>query len=569
MKRYFLFASVFLIAMAVVQPAAAQEQEGEESSLLPEIDPQDIEIRSQFKARFPGLSRQPILGFDPTPRVYQIDSDRTPFMETPEQVVADLQVSDLSRPDPPAYTPLHYSSDINAFGRFGVGSYLSPEAQFWGVSRISSTSYLGGDLDYSSSDGHLENQASSFRFLEANGEYATKLSSDDRLGIQGGFESSFNQMPDIGTGALIPDEARKEYNGFYLAADIEHHKNSVTGWKAQANIRYFDAALDSAGSLLSGESQERVYNGSFSYRWAGGNVNEVFTIKAGAKGGNYENNTVGANDWLTARGGIGYERLFNYSTKVTADASVYYTTNQFTDSIYLGPSIKVEHPLLDMLTITAKGGAEPYVKTVEQLHSDNRFLNVDNILRHSYSIHGSVEASLEYDDLGSLNLGVRYENISDYPIFVRESTPIIGTPGFYETTYRDAYKIRAYASVTHQVVPERFWVNGKVYLQSPQIQNGGRLPFEEKIGLNSGFHFRPVDKLSIEAWADYVGSRNTFRTNNELGGFFLLGSQVDFQITDRFGAYLKLVNLLNQEYEVWQGYTERPFQAYGGITVKL
>lgn len=569
MKRLFLFASVLLIALIITSPAIAQEQEGDESSLLPEIDPQDIEIRSQFKARFPGLSRQPILGFDPNPRVYQIDADRTPFMETREQVVADLPVSELSRPEPPAYTPLHYSSDINAFSRFGIGSYMSPEAKFWGVSRINSKSYIGGDFDYSSSDGHLADQESSFRFFDANAEYATKLSSDVRLGIQGGLENSFNHMPDIGAGSSIPDDARKEYSGFNLAADFEHHNNSITGWKAQASIRYFDATLENAGSILTGESQERVYNGSVSRRWAGANVNEIITIKAGAKGGNYENNTAGNSDWMTARGGVAYERLFNYSTKVTADASVYYVTDQFADNVYFGPTVKVEHPFLDMLTVTVKGGAEPYVKTVEQLHSDNRFLNVDNILRHSYRMHGSVEASFEYDDVGALNLGVQYENISDYPIFRRETSGITGTPAFYEAIYRDAYKIRAYASVTHQVVPERFWLNGKIYLQSPQVQNGGRIPYEEKVGVNSSLHVRPTDKLTIEGWADYVGSRSTLQANSELGGFLLVGSKVDFQITDRFGAYLKLVNLLNQEYEVWQGYTERPFQAYGGVTVKL
>ena len=44
-----------------------------QNTLLPEINPQDIEIRSEFKANFPGLRRQPILGFNPTPRVFQID----------------------------------------------------------------------------------------------------------------------------------------------------------------------------------------------------------------------------------------------------------------------------------------------------------------------------------------------------------------------------------------------------------------------------------------------------------------------------------------------------------------
>ncbi len=59
-------AIAFTIVMVLAaNPIAAQQQQDTESSMLPEIDPQDIEIRSQFEARFPGLRRQPILGFDP------------------------------------------------------------------------------------------------------------------------------------------------------------------------------------------------------------------------------------------------------------------------------------------------------------------------------------------------------------------------------------------------------------------------------------------------------------------------------------------------------------------------
>ncbi len=560
--------------MALVLPAQAQNQQSDEGSLLPEIDPQDIEIRSQFKARFPGLRRQPILGFDPTPRVYQIDPNRTSFMESSEQVVADLPVSDLSRPDPPEYLPLHYSSDINAFARAGFGSYISPEAQFWGVSRLSPKSYIGGDLDFSSSDGHLDNQPSSFRFLNANGEYATKLSSKSRLGFQLGVENSFNRAAGVGSPGIYSD-ARKKYGRFNLGADFEHHKNAITGWKVQGNARYFEASLDSAGANSNGESKEWVYNGSVVRHWAGSNVNEIFTVKAGAKGGNYNNNSnTSTEQWLTAQLGVEYERLFNYTTKLSADASVYYGINPFSDKIYVGPSLRVEHPVMDILTLNVEIGAEPYLKTAEQLHSTNRFMAVDNQLRHSYKMHGSAEAVLEFDNIGSVNFGVRYENISNYPMLAwrdlgQTNMWNVQMYGFYGINYTDAYKVRAYLGATHQIVPEKFWLDAKVYLQSPQIQGGGQLPYEEKIGVNSSVHYRPIDWLSVEAWADYVGPRRTFRTDQKMDGFLLLGSQIDAQITDRFGAYVKLVNLLNQEYEVWRGYTERPFQVFGGITVKL
>src|SRR5699024_184110 len=144
MARFLSIIFLQFIALLFSHQAVAQQSD-EANSLLPEIDPQDIEIRSEFRARFPGLNRQPILGFDPKPRVYQVDPARRPFMESQEQVVANLPVSELSRPAPPPNTPLRYSPDIKAYGRLGIGSYMSPEAQFWGVHRINKKSYIGGD----------------------------------------------------------------------------------------------------------------------------------------------------------------------------------------------------------------------------------------------------------------------------------------------------------------------------------------------------------------------------------------------------------------------------------------
>lgn len=572
MNRTFYHLIPVLFAIIIASPALAQQQGETDESLLPEIDPQDIEIRSEFKARFPGLRRQPILGFDPTPRTYQVDPNRTPFMETGRQIVANLPVSELSRPEPPAYTPLHYSSDINAFSRIGVGSFISSQVQFWGVTRLSSSSYVGGDLNFSSAaDGHLDNQESTFRFFDANAEYATKIDSKTKFTLTAGGQSDFNYLFDPNTTQYsVPDSPRKNYNGAYAGGEVERFRNSIEGWKIQANVRYFDTELLSGE--LSGQIDETVFNGSFSKRWAGANVDETFTVKAGAKGGSYSN-TQFSDEWLTAQGGLQYQRLFNYSTEVTAEASVYYGSSGLKNGVYFAPSVEVEHPLLDIFSVKGKIAAYPYLKTLEQQHESNRFLNAATLLQHSYTIDALAEASLHFTDIGAINFGLEYENTSDYPLMIREEAAAGVGAGteylFYETTYADINIIKAFANATHQVVPERFWLTGEVYVQSPKLDGGGDMPFKEKFGASAGLNLRPFSQMSIEAWVDYVGPRQTMATNSELEGFILLGSQLDIQISERFGAYAKLVNLLSQEYQIWEGYTERPFQAFGGVTVKL
>lgn len=552
----------------MLNTAHAQQKEGNEDALLPEIDPQDIEIRSQFKAQFPGLRRQPILGFEPTPQTYQIDPNHTPYIEDRDQAVADLSVSKLNRPNPPAYTPLHYSPKINAFARAGIGSYLSPEAQFWGVHRISNKTYVGGNLDYQSSDGHLDNQASSFRFLDANAQFVTKLNKRNKLSINGGYNNSFNQMPDFS--GIVP---RKEYSGFQLGAAFNRHQNTVTGFTGTANIRYFNADLNNAGTTTE-QTEERVYTLGVTKNWAGAQPSQVFTVQAELRGGNYENKTQSSaqtltDDWLTASGGVGYKQLFNYSTHVSADLQVFYTQNFSDDKVYLGPSLTIKQPIADILTIKLRGSARPEMTTLEEHHNTNRFLGTDDPLRHSYNINGLAEAKVDYSQIGSLRLGVQYQHSKNNAIYAREKQ--LGGPatGFSGIHYLDTHRIRAYAAATHQLVPEKLWLDGKFYWQSPKLESGGRTPYKEKVGLNATARAKFFNKLTLELWGDYVGSRKTYNTNKTLDGYVLMGSRTEYSITKNIGAYLKFTNIFNQDYQVWQGYTERPFQVFGGLTIKF
>lgn len=567
------FLSIF-IALAALPLAAQDRQGGDDDSMLPEINPQDIEIRSQFQAQFPGLRRQPILGFEPASRVYRVDPDRMPYLEPREAAVTELPISEMSRPEPPAYTQLHYSPDINAFGRVGVGNYVSPEANFWGVTRMSDKSYIGGDLDLSSSDGHLENQNSSFRFLKANGEFAAKVDDRTRLAFDLGIRNSFNHIFGLNTDPdfiSVPDSPRKEYGGFNIGADLERMENGVEGWLIQANMRYYDAEV--AGDLP-GKTDEGVYNASISKRWAGAHPSETITAKLGGRLGDYNRNDQFVDQWMTGQAGVEYQRLFGYEMLLTVDASVYYGSDAFEDKVYFGPSAKIELPLFEGATLIGKAGARPYVRTAEELHTTNRFLNPGgnlntyNDFRHTYRMYGSGELKLKYSDVGSLSGGIRYEEISNHPIFER-STTNQDEPLFYNVQYADATIARVYAGATHQVVPEKFWLSGEVYAQAPELKDEDRrIPFTEKLGLNSGFGLRLFDRATIEGWADFRGSRRT-EQGEDLDDYLLLGGQLDLSITDNIGVYGKVVNLLDQEYQLWDGYVERPMQIYGGITFKL
>lgn len=560
----FITLCFFTMLLAALSHQSLAQQQDTEASLLPEIDPQDIEIRSQFQARFPGIRRQPILGFDPTPRVYQVDPNRMPFMETQEQVVANLPVSELSRPEPPHYNPLRYADDIQAYSRLGFGSYTSPVADFWGVQRLNDKSYVGGSLDFSSSDGHLDNDPSSFRFFDANAEYATKIDQKTMLKFNGGGQSDFHHMYTLQNQTPAVEPGSKNYLGIYLNGKVDQFKNSISGWMAEAGVRYFDVALQD--DAIPGDVNETVYNGSFAKRWAGGNTNETFTIQAGARSGAYGTGS-SQDGWTTLQGGVRYQRLFNYNTQVTGEANIYYATDVVEDQVYFGPLLEVEHSFSEALKVLGRAEAKPYLETIRKHHEENRFITGANILRHSYLIQVSGEANLEYFRGSTLNGGVRYSNTKNYAYYTQRNA--VSASSYYQVNFENATNFKVYAGLTHQLLPERFWVSGRLYVQNPKLNGGDRIPFQETWGVNSSVHISPVNRITVEGWLDYIGKRQTGVTDTELDGIFLLGAQLDLEITDRFGAYVRGVNLLDDNYQLWEGYSERPLQIYGGVTVKL
>ncbi|MDZ7691813.1 MAG: hypothetical protein U5K69_11920 [Balneolaceae bacterium] len=367
----------------------AQEQGGTQENLLPEIDPQDIEIRSEFTARFPGLRRQPILGFNPEPSIYQVDPDRQPFMESQEQVVANVPITNLTRPAAPPYQQLNYSPDSDLFGRIGVGSFVSPEMEIWGINRFSENSYASGKLDYHSSNGHLDSQNSSFRYFNADADYATKINRKTSFKVKAGTENSFNRMFRLNNLETIPLEIpagpRKKYTGYNAGISLDHYTNSVAGWNADAGYRWFN--MDMNAGDIGGSASESVFNVSLEKEWAGNQLHETFVLGASGKGGSYNLSTQnGGQGWMTIRGGGEYHRLLDYSTQLDGELAIVYASNEFENKVYPALSLKAKHWLQNKLTVSASLNARPKLHTVEQFHQLNRFLNHRTPLRHTYTI---------------------------------------------------------------------------------------------------------------------------------------------------------------------------------------
>ena len=571
----FLFVFIAGITSSLnAQEAAEQTQQ----TLLPDIDPQDIEIRSQFQARFPGLTRQPILGFNPKPRVFQLDPNRTPFIESEEAVAASLPVGELDRPDAPGYAPLTYSDPTRGFARLGLGSYTTPEADVYMIQGLGDKNWVSGNLSHRSSDGHLDNYNSSFRDFETTIRSQFALSDRTQLRLNAGIFSNFNYLPPDETDNEVfrRSETRSHGDGFKFGGNIDYGRTSVSGLSTTFNVYRnqfeIEDVLDDGAFAVPGTASEWGGNIGMRYAWAGPRVEEVYSIYARLKAGGIDLIGRERDDWNITEGGVKYERLLNYQTDIDASFGGAVVTDDFEESrFYITPTIDIRHTIADGIDLRGRLSGKPQHYSFNEYREMNRFIGLTEPVSHQYNSELRGEVIMEPLTGTVLTGGVQFQHIRNYAYFTRseggETFPDVpaGTRFSYQPNFDNASFLKLYGSFSQQLAAEKLWVSADAYWQRPRLADNDYIPYVEALGIKGSASFRPIPDLVVEGWADFIGTRHN-PIGDDLSSFLLLGTRFELALTSNIGVYAKLLNINDVSYEIWQGYEERGFQAYAGIT---
>ena len=97
---------------------------------------------------------------------------------------------------------------------------------------------------------------------------------------------------------------------------------------------------------------------------------------------------------------------------------------------------------------------------------------------------------------------------------------------------------------------------------------GNRLVRVPRNLLALGGELRPTDKLSLNVTAKIV--RDTVDSNDVvLDDYVLLNAKLSYRINDQLSAYVRGVNLLDEEYQTVNGYGTSDQAFYAGLRVKL
>lgn len=581
--------------------AQAQDARDDRAALLPDIDAQDIEIRGDFRARFPGIARQPILGFSPTPRVFRIDPNRMPFMESPEEVMASFPLSQLEPNLGPARELKEYPQQSVLYATAGLGNYLSPEASAFFSLPLGERMRLSGNLDWLSSEGHLEEGSVPGAFRRFGGEttLSSRLTTNGTLLLSARGRSDFSDLPDL---MLQPIDVV-----FRDGRSSFDHFGGSAGWVSQRSVHdrfeafvHYDYTGMEAGaesgfrpfSSYSAEATEHRFGGQASFSWAGRSIGNVFSVEADFDGAFYETATeemiqitptVMRRDWFVAGAGAYWQRDLDSGNRLKAGLRIFAGHDPVQEETFMVyPFVNWQLRSTGALRFEAELSGYMRNAGLQPLLTENRTLAVPNVLMNERTFYGNIQASYAFSNMVSATAGL-YTSYSLRPVMFAPSEPSAGATGWVQP--EDLFLIRPSVGAAVNISPRLLTVYADAHVNITEMGKPAFSAFPnttdfaglENYRITAGLRSTPFRHANVSLWADVIGTRKQLVSEfsaadiryENTGSAFLLNARAEYRLGGQIGFYVKALNLLNQEYEIWQGYPERPLQVFGGISVKL
>lgn len=559
--------------MICLPNAVHAQQEGGTTSMLPDIDPQDIEIRGEFDVTFPGLSRQPILGFSPRQPIYRVDPDRMPFLESDDEIVTSVPISQLEPALRPDHHFISFSERRNLFARAGYGTYHSPEVSIIAEAPARENEHISLDFNHRSSAG--DRDFSSFGDFNTDLQWMRQDGSTRwALGVNGASSFNYSALPgteENNEDEVLPDPSRVSNTTFGMHGKWQRLDHAYRGWQSRFDLTHF------AGKGTNGDDEksfnETNYNLYLNHFRDGRHQEQVFGFDLRAAGSLYDTIDDETQYWLTNAAGARYRHQFGYAHQVEAWLrfyQLYDPVNEF--DLFLYPDIfyRFEGTGRVQASLRLRGFVEN--PGLHKLHAENRFMiQSDHELQHERGLQIHLNAGFDLLTDTRVFSGLDYRQYYNKGYYLRSQDS--ANPFYSYQFAEEAIHVEWYSGLTHRIPEIRtratFDLGFNFTSMDAEVVPSGYIPYVPLVRGSAQIMSQPLSWLNLSTWLDFSGNRKTAAEDVEADGFFQLGMRSDIRLHERAGVYFKSLNILNQDYEVWHRYQEQPFQFYGGITLHL
>lgn len=591
---------------------------GSETSLLPEINPQDIEIRSEYKAQFPGVRRQPILGFKPRARVFQLDPNRMPYMESVDEVIMNLPIGTLSRPDAPPYSAWTPPDPETLLLTVSTSSAITPRVRLdWATKPQRQPS--GTTLDsavYSQAykpwvgimlDGMSEGNADPFDEVQrskAIGQvwvrkpfkhdmvWSTTLGGSHRVMEWYSRPSDWVPPTDSDGAEAVEPLWRNQWSVLEIETQLAKRRLDQQHWTIElageiGGFSYEDALTQECCKPLDRDVSNVEL--AFAKQWLGTKPQDYWVLDVATgwlalSGQNqgfltttgefkrwfWGRTPFGAHAGLTLSqgtdkgstlypvGGVSFEHTFSRTITLDLDLQQEVRFGSADRAYELAPTT----PYLDLLPPSANTSADATLR-VSFPWSTELALHASSSIQRGYTlpVWGPVPLSLNGSELpdteiqASQNLGIRHQ-----------------------WTSRQAWIHEVSMAITQPLLIDRVWfrfAGGQRWselLDRPtaahssmaSLEKGSDVPLLADRWMRIHGYGVLMDGLVLDIEAHYEGEAKT-SVGTPIEGDWMIHSKLEFQIGEAFGIFIRGVNLTSSRRILVENVRSRPGEVYFGL----
>jgi hypothetical protein len=585
LMRSFLPLLVIAVLFSTVEVRAQDQQE---RPPLPDIAPRTVEIRGALEIFFPGLERQPLIGFNPPPRIVDV-SERRPFVEDYRQAAADLPPSPLRAPSGPSLAGLEGIERRTGIVEARVGRYLARHSSARIEHAFSPRLAVTADIHYDGSDGHtpfeFDTEARS-SYDNLRGKVALHQYGDrGRLGASiDGFRSGYNLYGATGSVVIPP---LLDMPG----RDVADLRGSVLYRATPGGTFTFDGRASLRGSLLEtsvcpddnevceanldayARDQNAIeFSGEFLAH--GVTLRPRFAAQMALSG--WDTPAIVGTDMVSSQIDIGARvidtpglrlsaaaRLMHFSTGTEADRPE-------TSALYLSPDVRLDVYPGGGLQIYAENSPSirhPYLADVLQ---ENPYITHRPEMHPAITLIDARAGARLYRGPATIDFSAGY---IDAPSF-RFYEYMAGTGGFSEGLFE----------VRHEHV-RQIHAGGDVALLIGGSATAGlslrwrQLSFADddeatvpNIGPLTGRASLSVPfaggRVLTEAGLRYESARYRDRIESRrVGDFFDLDARASFRLNHMMAAVVSIENISGGYLERWNRYPQAPYVVTGGLQI--
>jgi len=572
-----------LLFLCLVLPNLALAQDDRGQTVLPDIAPRIVEIRGQLEIELPSLRRQPLVGFNPPPRVAPIPAERTPYAEEYKQTNAELPPSPLAPPQPPDVTGLSERIPRSGEMEASAGRYLSRMLRVRTEMAMGLSGSGYAKLDYRGTDGHkpydnLAELQSSFDALRGAAGIQT-IGSIVAAGIEiDGFSSTYR---------LYAAEPGPSYSGRKMNPRRQGLGGGTSLWvrsvgeapvDRQLRVRFggtsyttsalvdllpddprfgrFEGRFDLNGQLRYPIARERAIHFDLALSTAGQKADQTPTARVNLiNGSGGLKFTYGQN----IDGYIGL-RIINYKSDIQHPGALYEGAGE---GLYVVPDFDIDVYPTNSINLFLRNRPGTRANALSELFEINPYLVDQPIVQPSVSTVNVEAGGIVYRGPLEVDVKVGYENAPNYLFFEHAIESESGgySRGFTSARYAPAEIVHLDANASFSVLVGLNITGGITIREGTLKEDDTDIPY-----------FSPVLTRAMLSYAfdqrrGLIQVTNTFKSarfrdrakTRKVGDFFDLDIEALYNVTKDIGLVIRFENLSNGYLEEWDYYESPPF----------